>query len=436
MLGQSDICDDVSFSQTIDLDIIAIPNAGINATVNMICLGDEIVFENNSSGVIDSYNWNFGDGASMTTATGAGPFTISYSTSGIKTITLIATNSIGTDEATFEIEVIEPPVTSFTFVNDNGELTFTNTSTNANSYLWDFGDGNTSTEANPTHVYTQSGTYEITLLGQSDICDDVSFSQTIEVEIINIPSAGLITLLSSVCVGDEVTFENTSTGVIDSILWNFDEGASIPTGTGVGPFTITYNTSGTKTITLIAMNNIGNDTTNLQIEVFESPIPSFTYLDNNGELTFTNTSINANSYLWDFGDGNTSTEENPIHTYAQSGMYEIILLAQSDICDDVTDTLNINVIITSNENFDLDIGADILPNPNDGIFAIKISDVMDRIIEMELIDVSGRVLQRSNIQTTFGVTIYEIKNTPLTSGIYFVKLKNESSVKTLKVIVQ
>jgi len=436
LIGQSDICDDVIYSQSVEVILLASPIAGLTASVPAICIGEEIIFENISSGIIDDYNWSFGNGANLINGSQGGPYTISYNTPGIKTITLTTSNNAGSDMATLEIEVIAPPVSSFTFNNDNGELTFNNTSTNINNFLWSFGDGNTSTEINPTHTYAQSGTYEITLLAQSDICEDVSFSQTIDIEIINTPSAGLITLLSSVCVGDEVTFESTSTGIIDSIQWDFDEGANTSTGTGVGPYTITYNTSGLKTITLIAINSIGSDTTNLQIEVIEPPVPSFTYTIDNDEVIFTNTSTNSNGYSWDFGDGNSSTEENPIHTYSQSGMYEIILLSQSDVCEDVADTISIDVIITSNENFDLDIGADILPNPNDGIFALKISDVKDRILEMELVDISGRVLQRENIQTTFGITIYEIKNTQLSSGIYFVKLKNDSSVKTLKVVVQ
>ena len=84
-------------------------------------------------------------------------------------------------------------------------ITFTNNSTNAIGYTWDFGDGNTSTETNPVHIYTQDGTYNVTLVGQSDVCADETFSQSVDIQIIIAPTAALTVSANIICVGEELT---------------------------------------------------------------------------------------------------------------------------------------------------------------------------------------------------------------------------------------
>ena len=251
----------------------------MTASANTICVGEELIFNNNSTGTGNSYSWDFGDGANMGTANGNGPFTNSYSTSGTKTITLTASNSLGSDVSTIEVNVVAIPLPSFTYTANFGELIFTNTSTNSESFIWNFGDGNTSTEANPTHIYTQSGTYEITLLGQSAICDDVLFSQTVEVTLLAAPIAGLTASLSTICIGDEIVFENNSTGIVDDYNWSFGSGASLISGSQGGPFSISYSTSGIKTITLVTSNNTGSDMATIEVEVVAPPASvSYTHL--------------------------------------------------------------------------------------------------------------------------------------------------------------
>lgn len=120
--------------------------------------------------------------------------------------------------------------------------------------------------------------------------------------------------------GLSTTFTNTTTLTTTSWYWDFGDGTS---STEQNP-THTYNYDGTFTVTLTVdgISSISHDI------VVEEPVPSFT--DNSPvyrglTMTFTDTSNHAISWFWDFGDGNTSTEQNPTHTYAAAGTYTVTL---------------------------------------------------------------------------------------------------------------
>ena len=105
---------------------------------------------------------------------------------------------------------------------------------------------------------------------------------------------------------------------------------------------------GETVVTLTAMDVSGNVTTcmfTVTIEENLSPMADFTYVVSQGDVTFTNMSANAVSYLWDFGDGNTSTVNNPIHTYAAIGTYTVCLIATS-ACGTVDELCAVDVEIT------------------------------------------------------------------------------------------
>lgn len=145
---------------------------------------------------------------------------------------------------------IPDPVASFTYAGQAvspAVITFQNTSQNANSYRWEFGDGDTSTVTNPIKTYTIGGTYTVRL-----------------------------------------TATNTSTGKSNSA--------------------------------------------SQQINITAGPVASFNYGGQTvtpATITFQNTSQNANSYLWDFGDGSTSTQTNPSKTYTTHGTYTVKLIASN-----------------------------------------------------------------------------------------------------------
>jgi PKD repeat protein len=216
-------------------------------------------------------------------------------------------------------------------------FTFTNTSTSGISYLWAFGDGNTSAATNPTHTYSASGTYIVKLVVTSgNGCKD-STTQTVTVH--PQPIAAFTVAPPATCLtGNSFAFTNTSNGAT-SFSWTFGDGN---TSTSINP-THSYITAGTYTIKLIVESGNGcKDSTTQSITVHPQPVAAFTVAPPASCLTgnsfaFTNTSTGATSYSWTFGDGNTSSLTSPTHTYTTAGTYTIKLVVTSgNGCKDST----------------------------------------------------------------------------------------------------
>ena len=145
-----------------------VPVASFTTDKNTGCAPLLVNFTNTSSGAV-SYIWNFGN---SNTSTIANPST-AYVTSGIFTVTLIVTSAGGQrDTSTTTITIVNDPVAAFVAnplsgCEDYTIISFTNSSTNSNSFTWDFGDGNTSILTNPTHTYLNPGTYTIKLIANN-----------------------------------------------------------------------------------------------------------------------------------------------------------------------------------------------------------------------------------------------------------------------------
>lgn len=140
------------------------------------------------------------------------------------------------------------PKSDFSIESDGLEITFQNEASHATTYLWDFGDGSTSTEKNPVHAFASKNSYTVTLTASDNNNVSDEFSNTLDV---GFPKAG------------------------------------------------------------------------------------YTFVVDRATATFTNTSDNANSFVWDFGDGETSTEENPVHLYGAKGDYTVKLKAIDGTDEDI-----------------------------------------------------------------------------------------------------
>lgn len=229
------------------------------------------------------------------------------------------------------------PVSKFTFSVEGDfapvTLSFNNLSENSETWLWNFGDGKSSIEKNPQHIYTNAGQYTITL--EADNGSGGNNTSTQYITIIQAPS--VISKFEYSVDGDfapvTLTFNNLSENST-SWLWNFGDSKS---STEKNPQHI-YTNAGHYTITLKAANaSGGEDTTTKSITVLkeQNPIPivGFSYA---GVLTFapckaafTNTTQNAVSYYWDFGDGTNSTQKDPLHIYLKGGIYNVVLTAMN-----------------------------------------------------------------------------------------------------------
>ncbi len=147
------------------------------ASDSPICLGGTTVFTNTTMGPPPiTYLWEFGDGS---TSTETNPLH-TYAAADAYTVSLAAQNSWAGDVVTGSMEILPLPVAGFAFEPAGLEVSFTNTSLNATSSLWNFGDGITSTVVNPVHSYALSGSYLVTLVASSP-CGEDSMQETVTV---------------------------------------------------------------------------------------------------------------------------------------------------------------------------------------------------------------------------------------------------------------
>ncbi len=213
------------------------------------------------------------------------------------------------------------PVAKFSYSVNDKTVTFTNQSLNAKSFYWTFGDGSATPEKSPVKNYSSAGTYTVTLKATN-----ITKSSTYEATI-SLSNPTPQAKFSYSTNGLEVSFKNQSTNA-QSYSWNFGNGK---TSTQKDP-TITYTSAGTYSVSLVASNGDKTDTYKQNVTVSEKqPVASFSYKTEHPlKVVLTNNSSNATSYLWNFGDGTTSTEKSPTHRYNGKGVYKITLTAKNN----------------------------------------------------------------------------------------------------------
>ena len=313
-----------------------------------------------------SWAWSFEGG--MPATSNQQNQSVTYSEPGSYTVTLtVLTNAGNTytiDRPDF-VTVNAVPVAGFGNNVNGATVNFTNTSTVGGVYEWDFGDGQgTSTEANPTYIYAATGQYTVTLTATNGCGSDTA---SVVVQVLAVPPTALFsTDVTAGCVPLEVQFTDLSEGTPDSWIWSFP-GGTPATSNEQNP-SVTYDAAGTYSVQLAVSNAAGTSEViqSQFIEVGDVPTVDFTFAISEGEVTFTNTSQDAVSYQWDFGDGSMSTEVNPVYTFNASGDYEVTLTATND-CGFNANSQTVIIQLTATD--DLEEGAYILnasPNPFSG----------------------------------------------------------------------
>ncbi|HMG15844.1 MAG TPA: PKD domain-containing protein, partial [Saprospiraceae bacterium] len=270
-----------------------------------------------------AWSWSF-PGGTPSTSTSKNP-TIVYSTGGIFNVTLTATNSSGSNTLTkySYITVKDKPVVNFTYIKNQGEVQFTNTSTEGVNFAWNFGDGVLSSDENPFHEYTEPGNYTVKLTVSNE-CGTNTKSQNIV--IVFIPLANFSSNVTEGCNTLIVEFKDESEFMPTMWAWSFPGGS--PSSSFQQNPNVVYNNPGEYDVTLIASNISGSNTITISkyIKIKATPIASYSYSINGYSTNFTNSTNGiGNTYLWNFGDSSSSTEASPVHIYAQSGDYMVSL---------------------------------------------------------------------------------------------------------------
>lgn len=303
------------------------PGLSFTSSLDSSCVLESVSFNNTSPDPLIGVLWDFGDGVQSTLSN---PIH-AYTTPGNYTVTFIGTGSVnGCIDTVYSNVFVHPkPLASFDSILVEGcqplPVNFANTSAGAGSFIWDFGDGNTSILSSPVHIYYNDGSFQVGLVAISTFgCTDTA---TGNVLVRPKPTSAFNTDVDSACGAPAtVSFLNGSTQGTGS-AWLFGDGQ----GSALTNPVHTYIQTGSYTVQLISTTSFGClDTAVQPFTVHPAPLAQATIVNPTGcddlRVFFNNQSQNAVTFLWFFGDGDSSMMAEPDHLYTSPGQYNVQLI--------------------------------------------------------------------------------------------------------------
>ena len=325
------------------------PVAAFTANVTQGCAPLGVAFKDQSTNNPTSWEWDFGNGS---TSSNQNP-DASYSVPGSYTVTLIVKNASGANAVrmTNYITVFPSPTFSFsanlTLTCAPANIQFTSNAQPGQgsivSYNWTFGDGSTSNQANPSHIFTQTGYYNVGLTVTNSAGCSTGSAITRYIRVIQgIQPQFTWNQVSTSCTAPYLLdFTNQTAGPGNlTYNWSFN-GATPATSTDTSPANISYPSSGNNSVTLSVTSSLGCTGTFTQtVPIVPATVaikgPAAGCL--NAPATFSNASTPApTSSSWTFGDGTgTFTGNTTTHTYTAAGNYTVTLTSTSPTCTNTT----------------------------------------------------------------------------------------------------
>ena len=463
------------------------PTAGFSPNATSTCI-TTVAFTDSSSNIPQSWYWTFGDGNFSTVQNPVH----TYNNSGVYTVKLVVTNNIGQDSTTRTVTIALPstPVaddvevcagdTAYIPAVASGAARWRNTANNI-IYLGDtltvpntgaistfyvenvvaaasvnvgpannnIGTGgyhgsayhgalnftaNRSLEivsawvdadgAGPRTFYVATGSNTTGAIpGANDIVDQVTVNlvngpQRINLNL-NVPASGTYNI-----------------GANNADLYRNRAGANYPyTAPGYMSITSSSSTSGPTDFYYYLYDLEVRDPAcvSAQDTVRVHPVVSdFSFSNTSGTLTFTDASVDATSWFWDFGDGDTSTVQNPVHVYNSVGTYNVSLTINNGAC---SSTQTVTITLVSVDNLDNpQLSMALLPNPSQGQTTLTLGHELEEDVQVQLLDVTGKVLQQHTLAK--GDTNLSLDVSDLPAALYLVQLKGKNFSATQKLVVE
>ncbi len=330
-------------------DFLLAPFVDFVANQTVITAGQQVQFTDLSVGSPTAWSWSF-QGGTPSSSTQQNP-AVTYNTPGTYNVTLIASNSAGSDDETKTAYiVVNPlviaPVANFTAnqttITAGQQIQFTDLSTNTpTGWSWTFPGGtpSSSTQKNPLITYNTPGTYNVLLTASNNAGSDgeTKASYIVVNPVVIAPVANFTANQTTITAGQQVQFTDLSTNGPTNWSWTFT-GGTPSSSTQQNP-TVTYNTPGVYNVSLTASNSMGNDVETKASYIVVSPVviaPVANFTANQTTITagqqvqFTDLSSNVpTSWSWTFPGGlpASSSAQNPTVTYSTPGTYNVSLTA-------------------------------------------------------------------------------------------------------------
>jgi PKD repeat protein len=359
---------------------------------------------------------------------GASTQAINVTTSGMYKVGVSSGCCTGSDSV--YVMMISAPTTNFSAAMLGFTGTFTdNTGAQLATYLWDFGDGNTSTLQNPSHTYAAPGSYNVCLTvtnqcGSDSSCTTVVASCAAANAAWNYTNSALT-----------ASFTDMTSGTPSNWAWDFGDGN---TSTTQNP-THTYAAAGTYNVCLTITDSCGTDSTCMPVDVCALPIAlidtpaigdiwvfmPYQFMD-------LSTSGGGTTWLWDFGDGGVSSQQNPTYTYSSVGQFTVCLTV-TDSCGADTTCIQIDVMFESVEP-GLAGQWSVSPVPTHEHLLVTALDAPAGDLRLRLVNTLGQVLLVRDHAHVGGNLQTRLDLGTLPTGIYFLEVRGETGRYVAKVI--
>lgn len=364
-------------------------------TVEALLFGNWVVVQNTNE-TITSYEWIAAEGKTQV-------LTIDLDAMGVP------------EEASYQVEEVPgmaPEADFLVTTNDGSTMNFSDESLNdPTSWMWDFGDGNTSTAQNPEHAYVTAGFYTVCLIASNFFGSDTTCQQ---VEVIFPPTAGFSYVEETV---GKFIFTDESLNNPETWFWDFGDGF---TSMEQNP-THSYLMVGTLTVCLTVGNPVGSDQYCEDVEVVLSPEASFNFIEvDGGTFEFIDlSSNNPTSWEWDFGDGGTSMEQNPVYSYMENGVYTVCLKAANSAGSN-TSCKEVEAVVTSTDPLSVNRSMVVQPNPAVTRVEVNLSGYRLAGKKVRVLNLLGQQMFQAEAQNTL-----EIDIASWGKGIYVYLLEDE-----------
>jgi len=338
-------------SKTATIIVYKKPTVDFSVAAPKVCIPEAATFVSNSTagdGIINTYAWDFGDGVAQQGYSNSMSHYYSYEQK--PNVSLTVTNSYGCYNSitkTGIVDVLGRINPSFTadknllcLLTDPVQFTNISTGPGALSYNWDFGDGTSSTQKDPSHNYTTKQVYSVKLtVTNADGCKATSFPVSVNAAYFNTDF-----IPNPLC--REVSFSSTSYLYPTNSLWVFGDGNSINTYNNTSHV---YSTAGTYNVTLINTYNGCKDTVSKTVKVedlvnFNSSIQGLSAICVGQYNNFKSQStVKPSNSFWEFGDGGIGYGTDVNHVYNTAGTYTLKLTNTFGTCQETgTKTITVN----------------------------------------------------------------------------------------------
>jgi PKD repeat protein len=408
-----------------------VPTAHFTLENNQGCAPYTANFLSDGIGYTTEWHWQFPGG--LPSASNEQNPSVIYANAGVYDAQLIVGNDAGFDTIIVSNTVLVngSVIADFSHQVNLDTAFFQINSLGGMSYFWDFGDGTTSTEAAPLHIFDEAGLYTVKLIIHNECSTDSS--NTLVLIVVTAPTSVFSVNDASGCVPMQVQFQDQSTGDPNSWRWSFPGGQ--PISSNLQNPSVTYSIPGTYEVRLVTVNNYGRDTLIEQSYITASSLPfaNFGLQLTQNQLATNNLSNNATSYLWDFGDGTTSTLPNPAHTYSTVGSF-LITLTVTNECG--SDTFDKSIEITTAIN-DLLLKKvfTVSPNPNDGNFKVFFDNKNPSLYQISLKNAVGVTVFNQKTTVSSNQFSEQIEVSGLPSGAYWLQVMGDGFVVGKVVII-